>query len=396
MKRIMIMVFVCCVLVCSGLFSGSALALEAGGVDIHGFVSQGFIFSEDYEYLTNNSKKGSFEYNEIGINFSKDLSDRLRLGIQLFSRDLGDVGNNKITIDWAYGDYRVKDWLGIRAGRIKLPLGFYNETRDIDMLRTNVVMPQSVYGDLLRDTVIAANGVGIYGNINLYTMGSLDYQLVAGSMNIDNENGFEKYFTARSKGVFIINGRSDSDITYAGGLRWNTPLEGMTLGASAISNTIDSPIKLGGVLEAKNSADNFIYTVGAEYIWEDLTIAAEYQQYKIDYTVTSAMGTSEGTGTSEGYYISTAYRFTDFFSLGAYYSIFYPDDKDKDGNTFVFASDAWEKDLALSLRFDINDFTTLKVEGHHVDGTAKVNAIDNPIRSDDKFLYGVAKVTFSF
>ncbi len=396
MKNRIMMVFVCCVLASSGLFPGSVLALEAGGVDIHGFISQGFIVSEDYEYLTHNSKKGSFEYNEIGINFSKDLTDRLRLGIQLFSRDLGDVGNNTISIDWAYGDYRVKDWLGIRVGRIKLPMGLYNETRDIDMLRTNVVMPQSIYGDLLRDSVIAANGVGVYGNIDLSRLGSLEYQLVAGSMNIDNENGFEKYFNSRSKGMFFIDGTSDSDIAYAGGIRWNTPLEGLSLGASAFSNTVDSPVLIGGALKGENSSDNFVYTVSAEYLWGNLTVAAEYQQFEIEYTLTSPMGLKEGVGTSEGYYLSASYRFNDLFSLGGYYSVLYPYDEDKSGDTFAFASDAWEKDLALSVRFDINDYAVLKVEGHHVDGTARVNAMDNPIRNKDEFCYGVAKVTVSF
>ena len=33
------------------------------------------------------------------------------------------------------------------------------------------------------------------------------------------------------------------------------------------------------------------------------------------------------------------------------------DEDDKDGDSLTVGSDAWEKDLALSLRFDINDFT---------------------------------------
>jgi len=389
------MIFMCCALACSGLFSGSALALEAGGVDIHGFVSQGFIISDKYNYLTHNSKEGSFEYNEIGINFSKDLTDRLRLGVQLFSRDLGDVGNNKLTVDWAYGDYRIKDWLGFRAGRIKLPMGFYNETRDMDMLRTQVVMPQSIYADLLRDTVIAVNGAGLYGNIDLSMMGSLDYQLVAGAMNMDNENGFEKYFEARSQGAFSVDGDSDSDITYAGSIRWNTPLDGLALGVSVMSNTVDTPIVVGGVLKANNESENSFYTVSVEYLWGDLTLAAEYQQYKIDYTLTGQVA-RKGTQTSEGYYLSASYRFTDLFSMGAYYSVLYPDDEDKNGNNFAYKSDAWEKDLALSLRFDLNDYTVFKIEGHHVDGTARVNFVDNPNREENEFQYGVAKITFSF
>ncbi|MGB5159306.1 hypothetical protein [Desulfobacterium sp. N47] len=85
-------------------WGSQAVAVEMdalGGVSIHGFISQGFLTSGEYNYLAHNSKTGSFEYNEMGINFSKQVTDKLRIGAQIFSRDLGDVGNNKVTIDWA-------------------------------------------------------------------------------------------------------------------------------------------------------------------------------------------------------------------------------------------------------------------------------------------------------
>lgn len=94
--------------------------------------------------------------------------------------------------------------------------------------------------------------------------------------------------------------------------------------------------------------------------------------------------------------VSASYRFTDLFSMGAYYSIFYPDKDDKDGDNLVVKSDAWEKDLALTLKFDLNEYTVFKVEGHSVDGTAHVNRTDNPDRDEEDFYYGVAKLTFSF
>ena len=37
--------------------------------------------------------------------------------------------------DWFDLDYRWKDWLGLRAGRVKLPYGLYNDTSDIDAAR---------------------------------------------------------------------------------------------------------------------------------------------------------------------------------------------------------------------------------------------------------------------
>ena len=108
--------------------------LTSSPVEMHGFVSQGFIKTTNNNYLAN-SKRGSFEFTEVGINFTKSLSDRMRLGVQLFARDLGPVGDYKPQFDWFYLDYRFADWLGIRAGRTKLPFGLYNEINDIDSAR---------------------------------------------------------------------------------------------------------------------------------------------------------------------------------------------------------------------------------------------------------------------
>src|SRR4051794_10513728 len=61
-------------------------------VEIHGFVSQGFLVSSQNDYLAA-TKKGSFEMSEVGINFTKELTPDLRIGLQLFARDLGPLGN---------------------------------------------------------------------------------------------------------------------------------------------------------------------------------------------------------------------------------------------------------------------------------------------------------------
>src|SRR5580693_3816076 len=89
-----------------------ALALQLGdpdsllSIDIHGFVSQGFILSTSNNYLANDTTHGSFQYSELGLNFTKDLTDRLRLGLQFFAEDIGPTGNYNATLDWFYVDYR--------------------------------------------------------------------------------------------------------------------------------------------------------------------------------------------------------------------------------------------------------------------------------------------------
>ena len=67
------------------------MAQDDAGLNIHGFVSQGYLHSSDNNYQ-GNTEDGTFEFNELGINFSTQLTDELRLGIQFFARDLGNFG----------------------------------------------------------------------------------------------------------------------------------------------------------------------------------------------------------------------------------------------------------------------------------------------------------------
>ena len=78
----------------------------ADDIQIHGFVSQGFWKTTKNNYLVDNSKEGSFEFNDMALTLLSSPSDRLIIGLQLNGRDLGTEFNNNITLDLAYGDYR--------------------------------------------------------------------------------------------------------------------------------------------------------------------------------------------------------------------------------------------------------------------------------------------------
>ena len=53
---------------------------SVASVEVHGFASQGFILSTQNNYLSANSTNGSFQYSEVGLNFTKALTDNLRMG----------------------------------------------------------------------------------------------------------------------------------------------------------------------------------------------------------------------------------------------------------------------------------------------------------------------------
>lgn len=387
------------------------------GVDIHGFVSQGYMHSEDNNFLANDSASGTFQYNEIGINFSKQITNKLRIGLQLFSHDLGDISNNEILLDWAFADYRWKDWLGLRVGRIKAPHGLYNEGRDIDMLRTSIFLPQSVYAELNRDTMVAVNGFGFYGDIPLDTLGTLSYNVLAGTSDVDADSGAAKQFnSARVMGMELWEADDfDMGETYVGSLQWQTPLDGLRLKGTIRRSDLGIPAETGAFFfgvagipvgtEFTYEMERTRTIVGSiEYTWNDLIVAAEYQDTKADIYIEVpgwfANPYADTTTNNDGYYVSATYRVNNWLEVGSYYSKYYADSDDRDGKDSVGTSltydyQNWLEDIALSCRFDINQYWLFKLEGHIMDGAAYCLTEDNDDFEEDWWMV-TAKMTFSF
>ena len=135
---------------------------DDNAIQIHGFVSQGGLLTTDNNYLAH-TEHGSLEFTEVGLNFTKPIDDRLSVGAQLFARDLGPDGNYSAKFDWLQIDYHWQDWLGFRAGRVKIPYGFYNDTADIDAAQPVALLPQSIYPETNRNFLLAQTGVEAYG-----------------------------------------------------------------------------------------------------------------------------------------------------------------------------------------------------------------------------------------
>ena len=61
---------------------------QGESVQVHGFISQGFLKTTKSNFLAPTTKEGTFEFAEVGLNFGINLSEELRVVIQLFTRDL--------------------------------------------------------------------------------------------------------------------------------------------------------------------------------------------------------------------------------------------------------------------------------------------------------------------
>lgn len=360
-------------------------------VEIHGFVSQGFIASSGSNYLAD-SRRGSFEFSEVGINFSKQLTERMRVGVQLFTRDLGPLGNYRTRFDWFYLDYRFWDWLGVRAGRTKLPFGLYNESSDIDAARVPVLLPQSVYPVSNRDFLLSQTGSEVYGNLPLGTAGSLEYRLYGGTVFYDTADA-----TAAGTNIKV-------PYIFGGRLMWQAPLEGLQLGGSVQKLRIDadaalSPEQLSDLKTAGIVASDFtgplrlripalLGIASLEYSANDLLLAAEYSRWQVGLQSPVAAFSAPDT-VSERMYAMAAYHVTPWFTPGVYYSLLYANVDDRGGRlppqgavpgSAPAGHAAYQHDVAVTLRYDLNAYWLLKVEGHYMHGTAGLTSALNDNR----------------
>jgi hypothetical protein len=360
------------ILMVSMAYAEEAELPEEAPLEIHGFVSQGFIKTTENNYLAD-SERGSFEFTEVGLNLTKSLSDDLRVGIQVFARDVGPLGNYQPQFDWFYLDYHFADWLGLRAGRTKLPFGLYNETSDIDAARVPVLLPPSLYPIQNRDVLLAQTGAELYGLVPLGGAGDLEYRLYGGTIYLDTSNASVTY--------------QDFQVPYMAGARlhWLAPLEGLTLGGSVQTLRFDldyapSEVENMGYADAGLLPEGYdgtvsirlpikLWVASIEYQVQDLLLASEYGRSYVDLDTSLLLPTERTQG--EGFYVMASYRVRPWFTPGVYYSLGRSDVARRSGRA------EYQHDVALTLRYDLQAHWLLKLEGHYMHGTAGLDSTLN-------------------
>jgi hypothetical protein len=335
----------------------------AVAVEVHGFASQGFILTLKNDYLADRTTKGSFEFSEIGINFTTELTDSLRTGVQLFAQDLGPTGNYDVKADWFYIDYRWKDWLGLRAGRLKIPYGLHNEIQDVDSARVPVLLPQSVYPLQSREILFAQTGIEVYGFLRLHSLGALDYRAFAGTIFLDRHNLTPPgaAFDLEFKVPYVVGGR----------LLWETPLDGLRVGGSVEAVRLDTTVFASGIDPIQIENHSLLWVGSVEYGIGDLMLTAEYSRWSGNQDSNNPALSPPLDNTSERGYVMASYRVTPWLQPGAYYSGLFPDVDQREGR------ENRQHDVAGTLRFDLNAHWLVKLEGHYMAGTA---GLLNPLR----------------
>lgn len=389
-------------------------------VDIHGFVSQGYFASSKYGFLTEDSQDGSWEMRYVGVNFQKEFGSRFRAGLQLLSRDVGEYGNNKVVLDWAYGNVYLHDMCNISAGRVKRELSFFTSTQDFDFITPWALLPSVIYDQGIRSINSSVDGVRFNGNFNLNSAGDLSYSATIGTVDMGPESDLRN-----AAAILGITRLESAKLKYLTSLNliYSTPIDGLRLlfthsyGHDLIYE--GAFIEDKGVTVNNDERLNWFYSgIQYQHPFIEVTSEAHVRHHDVKRHITqvyvpqleSFIDTdihTRDTVVRAGGYVGLMVKPLDWFNVGGYYQLYWDrvnqNRLDADKITLNDPANV-NRDGALTLAFKVNDDLVIKLEGHLVYGTALLASglNDKNVNSNGAFAngnywqYGVAKVTFNF
>jgi hypothetical protein len=350
-----------------GAVPATAQSLDDLNIQIHGYATQGFLYSNQNNVLTTHSSDGSPAWDEAVLNLGAQPIPKLRVGVQARYFLLGNYGNT-FTLDWAQADYKVDDRFGLRVGKVKMPVGLFNETQDIDPSYMFALLPQGVYSIASRTTLLSVYGGNAYGALKLNQLGTLEYRAFGGVREISGDDG--NFLAARESGITLPQGLAA--ISVGATLRWRLPVQGLMIGASDFYNPQKSaPIVSTPTSGANVTSTNGTITVTAfhepfyfvKYEEGRFLLAGEFNKIS-PHQIFALTGQATRASISDdrAWYGMATYKVTGKLTAGSYYN-----------QAFNVAAPLgpkrYFKDWTVSGRYDFNQYLYAKAEEHFIDGT---------------------------
>lgn len=359
---------------------GCSASAAAFDYQVHGYAAQGFVLSTDNDFF-GDSTDGSFDYYEAGINAAVQVSPNLMFAVQGAVRDAGISDDGSGRIDYALADYRLLSegttQAGLRAGKVKNALGFYNETRDVVFTRPSILLP-SVYSDNQnqRSLIFTAPGGQVYGGT---VVGSHELTFT-GTVNAERD-------VRESDERLLITLTVPYDLRI--GDSWNMQvmdsIDGgrWQVGYSHFSGQfrMTTAPELGLIGRFDVDLDVF----SARFNAERLTLTAEYVLVGNDNLLwLGSTPLLHQETTADSGYLQAEYRVNPRWSLMTRIDSFYRDRNDRSGHDFAAANPGVDRRTTFSHDFTIgvnwrpDEHWGVWAEHHWINGTATLQALENP------------------
>jgi hypothetical protein len=349
------------------LTSTLCLAVEPNQWRWNGFINQGYVNTSHNSFF-GDSTGGSFDFNAVGTSLSYRPFQALQLSAQGVYHGAGETSKNGVQLDYALADWSLWSnghWgAGIRAGRIKNPYGFYNETRDISASRPSALLPQSVYYDSLRELFHTSDGVSFYGHYETddhlltFHAGKGTPQISRPSQNAILGNTLPGELT-------------DEEIIFSH-LMIESQAQDWRIGWTHVqlsSNYVPLFLSPGTV-------DININMLSAEYTWNRWQFTTEYQHRDFEFRGIQSP-TFSLDAPARPYYAQVSYQINRKWQSLIRYDSIYHNKQDKAGKDFTPNSHGFAQDWSLGIRYEHNRHWLVSAEVHQVNGTAWLSREEN-------------------
>lgn len=352
--------------------------------DWGGFATQGLSYSDANNFSGNSEHRISTDFRELALYTSLRAGNRVRFAGQLISRQAGKVSDGDPEIDYLLADVSLDNsasyGYGVRAGRLKLPFGFYNDTRDVAFTRPSIILPQSLYLDQARDLQLSADGVQFYGYFPIADL-KLDFDLIITHPRLSSNVEYT-FLGSDLSGHFATSSTIMSRLILADDAEhWRL---GLTFGNYKLEYK-PGPLNESGYQQGNIELNMAI--LGAQYHTEKWSFSGEYWIQSVDWSELQGIRILDEVNILESYYLQASYRFIRDWDFLFRYEELYLDRADRDGSkvNLLFGRPKfkhWAKDFTLGVGWQASPSLSFRGEWHTVTGAAWLSSQDNPVLGD--------------
>ena len=346
---------------------------------IHGYLTQDFFHSSDNNVNGHSDDGISPGRTEIGLNISYQPFDHLTLSAQGLYRRAGDVDKGSVRLDYGLADWGLFNYpegqIGIRGGRIKIPFGLYNETRDVAFTNPTILLPQGIYFDRSRSLLTSADGGALYAQHHT-PWGNFSFKFNVGFPLGNHEEIRATLLTPAAQGTFKANLAAATQLKYesnAGEYVFAVSYMDLKLKYHPVANDFLS--------SGYTTIRPLLFS--AQYNGERLGLTAEYL-YRWNHSKNFRFFPESRT-VSESWFVQASYRFIPQLQGIVRYETLSMSIADRSGNlasrvglpNHIAYSESW----MAGLRWDITSCWMLRTEYHRIHGTAWLSQSDNQNRA---------------
>ena len=340
----------------AGVMRGEPVPGWLTKLSIHGYLSQAYAVSDErpiFGIPTN----GTAEYRDLALQFRYDANRRQSAVVQLRHARFGDSARQRddVEVDWAFYQHHFSDDFSVKAGRIPLPLGIFNEAGGPAGGSPFFRAPTEFYERRYSSKTLE-------GALASLSLGSAD----GWSFDIDG-------YAGRWQVDYGLDQRADARDAWGAQVWANTPWTGVRIGGGAYRCEIYPP----------DDGE-------AEYLMMHASVEADLDRWRLASEF--IRGNLDTNGRYRAWYAQAGYQLTPRVSVharGAVSRVEIPSNgRDVDADL--------SEDLGVAVNVAMHPNVLVKLEGHTNDGLLGEDQPFDPDASPSRTQYLIFSITVTY